>query len=180
MSLGIAFKGAEGIVLAADSRVTLNHLIDIPNSANKALLSATFDNATKLLNIKSQSHVGAVTFGTGAIGATAPRTAASFLPEFEDELAKVKKARLSVEEFANQLGKFFMTQWTAAAMPNPPALGDEMYFLVGGYDEGAPHGRVFHVIVPTAPSAVEDFPGVFWRHLGWTTSIRGPSHGIRP
>jgi hypothetical protein len=161
MSLGIAFKGAEGIVLAADSRVTLTSLVDLPNSKNKAVIPATFDNATKLLSIKSQPHVGAVTFGAGAIGATAPRTAASFVPEFEDELAKLKKGRLSVEEFANQLGKFFTAQWTAAAMPNPPASGDEMFFLVGGYDEGAPHGRVFHVIVPTAPKAVEDFPGLF-------------------
>jgi hypothetical protein len=165
MSLGIAFKGAEGIVLAADSRVTLHNVIDIPGAApgtvQKALIPATFDNATKLLSIKSQTHIGAVTFGTGAIGTTAPRTAASYLPEFEDELAKAKKGRLSVEEFAKKLGDFFMAQWIAAKMPNPPPPGNEMFFLVGGYDEGAAHGRVFHVIVPTFPKPVEDFPGIF-------------------
>jgi hypothetical protein len=43
MSLGIAFKGAEGIVLAADSRVTLTSLMDIPGSNQKAILPSTFD-----------------------------------------------------------------------------------------------------------------------------------------
>jgi len=159
MSLGIAFKGAEGVVLAADSRVTLNNVVDIPGAVpgavQKALIPATFDSATKLLNVKSQTHVGAVTFGTASIGQAAPRTVASFLPEFEDELSKAKKGRLSVENFANKLGEFFTAQWATAKMPTPAAPGNEMIFLVGGYDEGAPHGRVFTVSVPNAPKAVE-------------------------
>jgi hypothetical protein len=165
VSLGIAFKGAEGIVLAADSRVTLTNILDIPGAApgapQKAVISATFDSATKLLSVKSQTHVGAVTFGTASIGQAAPRTVASFLPEFEDDLAKSKKGRLSVEEFAKKLGEFFTAQWTAANMPNPPAAGNEMVFLVGGYDEGAPHGRVFHVTVPTIPKPQEFAVGEF-------------------
>jgi hypothetical protein len=36
-----------------------------------------------------------------------------------------------------------------------------MVFLVGGYDEKAPHGRVFHVTVPTAPKPVEFAAGEF-------------------
>lgn len=136
MSLGIAFKGAEGIVLAADSRVTLNNVVDIPGAApgavQKALIPATFDSATKLLNVKSQTHVGAVTFGTASIGQAAPRTVASFLPEFEDELSKWKKGRVSVEDFAKKLGEFFTAQWAAARMPTPPPPGNEMIFLVGG------------------------------------------------
>ena len=165
MSLGIAFKSAEGIVLAADSRVTLTNIIDIPNpgagAPQKAVISATYDSATKLLNVKSQTHVGAVTYGAASIGQAAPRTVASFLTEFEDELAKSKKGRLSVEEFAKRLGEFFTAQWKAANMPDPPPPGNEMVFLVGGYDEKAPHGRVFHVVVPTAPTPVEFAAGQF-------------------
>jgi hypothetical protein len=169
MSLGIAFKGAEGIVLAADSRVTLNNVVDIPGAAGqavqKALIPATFDNATKVLSVKGQTHIGAVTYGMGTIGQPAPRTAASFMPEFEDELCKNKKGRVSVKEFAKKLGEFFTAQWTAAKMPNPVPVGNEMIFLVGGFDEGAPHGRVFTVSVPNAPDPVEfavnDF-GAVW------------------
>ena len=50
MSLGIAFKGPEGIVLAADSRVTINAERPI-NDNLRLLLPSTFDNATKLLKI---------------------------------------------------------------------------------------------------------------------------------
>ncbi len=50
MSLGMIFKGPEGIVLAADSRVTLN--ATIPNSNPLIQIPATFDYATKLLKVE--------------------------------------------------------------------------------------------------------------------------------
>src|SRR5690242_10304476 len=137
MSLGIAFKGAEGIVLAADSRVTLTSTLPI-GPGQIGYLPSTFDNATKLLSVNSQPFVGAVTFGAGAIGQQEPRTAASFMPEFEQELAKHKKGRLTTQEFAKKLGEFFVNQWQKAGMPNPPQPGNEMVFLIGGYDEQEP------------------------------------------
>ena len=57
MSLGIAFKGPEGIILAADSRVTLMAQLAGQNIA----IPSTFDNATKLLRVEGQKYVGAVT-----------------------------------------------------------------------------------------------------------------------
>ena len=57
MSLGVAFKGPEGIVLAADSRVTLNTQIQIPQAPQgltSLLLPSAFDNATKLLRVGCQ------------------------------------------------------------------------------------------------------------------------------
>ncbi len=47
MSLGIAFKGPEGIVLAADSRVTLT--TQMTNGKQTQIIASTFDNGTKLL-----------------------------------------------------------------------------------------------------------------------------------
>ena len=126
MSLGIAFKGPEGIVLAADSRVTLTG--QRPNS--NLLVEAHYDNATKLLKVRGQDFVGAVTYGLGALGDREPRTAHSYLPEFESELASEKK-RLSVREFAARLGYFLQHQWNAA---NTPAGADPMVFLVGGFE----------------------------------------------
>lgn len=164
MSLGIVFKGPEGIVLAADSRVTLMGTLQQPNGPALILPSA-FDNATKLLKVKGQDFVGAITYGVGAIGQQSPRTAHSFLPEFEATLAK--KKRLSVEDFAKELSDFFMAQWTAASMPMPGAGGpsQDMVFLVGGYDEKAPYGRVFQIYIPSSPGPLEvikdDF-GAVW------------------
>lgn len=115
------------------------------------LLPATFDNATKLLKIKGQDYVGAVTYGAGAIGQTAPRTASSFLPEFEAELKD--SPRLTVQVFAERLSAFFMRQWNAAGMP--PSGVPDLVFLVGGYDEDAPYGTVFEIFIPSRPAPRE-------------------------
>lgn len=157
MSLGIAFKGPEGIVLAADSRVTLNTqmIAQGPNGPMPMLLPSTFDNATKLLKAKSQGFVGAITYGAGAIGMLEPRTAHSFIPEFE---AVLPTERLSVKEFADELSKFFLARWIAGGMPNPTAPGSDMVFLVGGYDADSPYGRVFEIFIPSKPAPRETIP----------------------
>jgi hypothetical protein len=157
VSLGIAFKGAEGVVLAADSRVTLMTEKSQPGPPQvRYIVPATFDNASKLLFVPSQKWVGTVTFGVGAVGGAEPRTAASFLPEFEKELEG--EARLTVEEFARRLGAFYQRQWEAN-MPKAVPKGNDMVFLVGGYDEGAPYGRLFALSVPSAPTPVEQQAG---------------------
>lgn len=155
MSLGIAFKGPEGIVLAADSRVTLN--AEQKTGNDRVILPATFDNATKLLRINGQNYVGVITYGLGALGQTQPRTAHSFLPEFEDELTKAKYNRLGVEEFSKIFSDFFMKQWDAL-MPKP-YTGPDMVFIVGGYDEGSPYGRLFQITIPSNPVPIEQNKG---------------------
>jgi hypothetical protein len=160
MSLGIVFKGPEGVVLAADSRVTVNAQIPIPQAPQgptSLLLPSTFDNATKLLRVDSQKYVGAVTYGAGAIGMQTPRTAHSYLPEFEASLTPDQ--RLSVENFSNRLSEFFLTRWNDAGMPNPIQPGQQdMVFLIGGYDENSPYGRVFEFSIPSSPLPVEKIP----------------------
>src|SRR3990170_4489468 len=99
MSLGIIIKGPEGVVLAADSRVTLSA------KTPQGLLHVNYDNATKLLSFSEpNNYIGAVTYGQAAIGL---RTANSYLPEFESSL---EKNRLSIDEFANRLSNFFIEQ----------------------------------------------------------------------
>jgi len=177
MSLAVAFKSAEGIVLAADSRVTLMGNLPIPNVPNQPVpqpaqmaIPATFDNATKLLAVEGQTHVGAVTYGQAAIGQQSPRTVSSFLPEFE---AETGGARLTVQEFARRLGEFFSHQWAAAGMPQNPPLPMQMFFFVGGYDEGAAYGRLFQLHVPSAPQPQEVFqnPGEFGATWGGQKEI---------
>jgi len=150
MSLGVAFKGPEGIVLAADSRVTLTAQVLQPGQP-PVMVPSTYDNATKLLRIRGQDYVGAVTYGIGAIGLTEPRTAHSYIPELEQQLAD--ESRLSVEAFAGRLSSFFLDKWQAANMPQTP--GQDMVFLVGGYDANAPYGRMFEVFIPSKPDPVE-------------------------
>ena len=157
MSLGIVFKGPEGIVLAADSRVTLNML----DRQSNAQIPAHFDNATKLLKVNKHDYVAAVTYGLGAIGVTEPRTAHSFMPEFENELGD---DRLSVEDFAQKLSDFFLKQWNSL-MPARSAAPD-IVFLIGGYDDGQPYGRAFEISIPSKPKPIERHPspefGMVW------------------
>jgi hypothetical protein len=151
MSLAIAFKGSEGVVLAADSRVTISVTIKDPNTGADWLIPATFDNATKLLKIAGQNHVAAVTYGIGTIGHPEPRTAHSLLPELEAALDP--KKRLSVEDFAKKLSEFFVDQWNTR-MP-PGVFPGSMIFIVAGFDEKAAYGRVFEIQIPNAPVPIE-------------------------
>lgn len=174
MSLGIAFKGPEGIVLAADSRVTLNAQIEAPDGSQR-LLPSSFDNATKLLKVDSQDYVGVVTYGVGAIGQTEPRTAHSFIPEFEAELKQDDVGRLPVEEFAQRLSTFFAEQWDSR-MPDGYE-GPDMKFVVGGYDEDAAYGRLFEIGIPNSPDPREwheaegEFGPVWGGQKKWTDRL---------
>jgi len=162
MSLGIAFKGPEGIVLAADSRVTLN--AQRRQGKETLLLPSTFDNATKLLHTSKQRFIGSVTFGLGALGQREFRTAHSFLPEFERALPE---ERITVQDFARQLSDFFITQWREQGMPAAADYqGEQLYFLIGGYDPDGIYGRLFEVAIPHNPAPNELQHGVFGLNWG--------------
>ena len=145
MSLGIAIKAPEGIVLAAESRVTLG----AKTAAGE--IPVFFDNATKLWGLEApNNHIGIVTYGMGAIDL---RTAHSFQPEFEEALKAKDGGRLKVAEVAEQLSVFYKKQFTAAAPV--PAGTPPMTFLVAGIDDGEAYGRIFQVDIPTRPTPVE-------------------------
>jgi len=147
MSLGMVVKGPEGLVLAAESRVTLT-----ATPPQGPAIQVNFDNATKLLSFADvHSYVGAVTYGLAAIGL---RTAYSFMPEFE---ANLPNNRLSIGDFARRLSEFFIGQWQTA-MPQE-YQGPNMTFVVAGFNEGEPYGRVFVFDIPGNPNAVEHHSG---------------------
>lgn len=160
MSLGIVFKGSEGLVLAADSRVTLTTKL-----ATGEVIMNYFDNATKLLKVPGHDYVAMVTYGAGAIGQSEPRTAHSYLPELQTHL---QSDRLTVKEFARHVGDFYLQRWIAAGMPAPitdPNM-QALYFLVAGYDDGEPYGTVYQVVVPSLVQPIELNPGIFGMNWG--------------
>ena len=91
------------------------------------------------------------------MGESAPRTAHSFIPEFETALANEKVGRLSVKEFSKRLSDFFVEQWKSTMPEN--FQGPDLIFLIGGYDEGKPHGSIFEVSVPSRPYPLEWYQG---------------------
>jgi hypothetical protein len=145
VSLGIVIKAPEGIVLAADSRLTLATV-----NAAQEKIQVSFDNATKLLSFQQGNKprpVGVVTYGQAGMGT---RTAASFVPEFESEIGDKP---LGIEEFAGRLADFYQKQWQLVV----PATysGPAMTFVVGGYDERDAYGKVFMIEIPRKPKPLE-------------------------
>jgi hypothetical protein len=169
MSLAVVIKGPEGLVFAADSRVSLTA------QRGEQTFNVNYDNATKLLTFEKQSHIAAVTYGAAVIGS---RTAHSFLPEFEVE---VKDGRLSVEEFCTRLKQFFKERWEAD-MPKG-YNGPEMTFIVGGYDEGEPYGKVFLFSIPRKKDIEPRNPGPSNFGMTWGGQLELASrmmHGFDP
>ena len=147
MSLGIVIKGPEGLVLAAESRLTLT-----ATPPNAPPLHVGFDNATKVFGFGApNSAVGVVTYGAGAIGL---RSAYSLVPEFE---AQLPAEQLAVAEFADNLSAFYLQQWQNIVGPNHQGPG--MTFVVAGFNEAEAYGRVFLIEVPNAPQRQERSPG---------------------
>lgn len=158
MSLAVVIKGPEGVVLAADSRITLQAL-----RPNQEPLYLGLDNATKLLTFsKPNTSVAAVTYGEATIGG--PRTAHSFVPELELYLKAQfledeqkygssdadEPGRLTVEAFAKELGEFYGKQW--AKVTPPDYRGPGMSFVIAGYDAEQPYGKVLLLNIPNQPN----------------------------
>lgn len=137
MTIGIAIKGPEGLVLAAESRVTLT------GGSGRNKFPVFFDNATKVLPFsRPHNYIGAVTYGLGTLGL---RTAASFLPEFEQGLSG---DRISVLDFANLLKTFFIDQWNVLPKKIRDRTRGPMVFIVAGFNDGEPHGRIYEIHIP--------------------------------
>lgn len=155
MSLGIVIKGPEGIVLAAESRVTLT--TQVPGGGE---VYSNFDNATKLLSFRAPNAcIGAVTYGQAAIGI---RTVHSLLPEFESNLPG---DRLPVEQFATRLSQFFEGQWNTTMPALPQYQGPDITLVVAGFDDGQPYGKVFSFDIPRRPTPLENYAndfGITW------------------
>jgi hypothetical protein len=156
MSLGIVIKSPEGIVLAAESRVTLT----INGAQGQPSHFVNYDNATKLFSFCSpHNHVGVVTYGLAAIG---QRTAHSFVPEFESTLPA---ERLNVFNLAQRISQFYMDQWRLVMPAN--YNGPNMTFLVAGFNEGEPYGRVYTMDLPRNTEPTEQQANINEFGISW-------------
>lgn len=145
MSIGIIIKGPEGLVLAAESRITLG------GTSNGRQFPVFFDNAKKVLGFpEPHDYIGAVTYGLGSIGL---RTASSYIPEFEESLPK---KRITVLKFTNLLKDFFLEQWQEYSSTLTEEYdGPPMAFIVGGFNKGEPYGRLYLLYIPSEPEPIE-------------------------
>jgi hypothetical protein len=147
------------LVLAAESRVTLSVEKQV-NQSYKEMIHNNFDNATKLFSFSNpHNHIGVVTYGQAVIG---QRSAHSFVPEFE---ATLDSPLSTVKDYAQSISDFYLQQWNAV-MPKP-YKGADMTFIIGGFNENEPHGRVYIINIPSNPNPVENHPGTGSFGITW-------------
>ncbi|MGA3198140.1 MAG: hypothetical protein ABSD89_01890 [Halobacteriota archaeon] len=133
MTLVLAIKVKEGLVLAADSR--MNFKGHPPR-----------DNAIKLLPFKNHKHVAALVAGDAIISGWDKREPSELLPDLEAELPS---RRLSISNFSERLLTFFKdhyeNQWKYLVEKRelPEALQQNITFQVAGFDENEDDGRVY-------------------------------------
>ena len=164
MSLGIVVKSPAGIVLAADSRIT----IQARNSLTGETFAASYDNATKIVRLGEGSTVAALSFGQAVIPGTM-RTPASYVPEFEAALERRSDARTSVSIFAEELSRFMAAQWEKEAPDDYE--GSKITFYAAGYDPGEAYGRVFKFVIPDQPEPQEQNVDTFGASWGGQMGI---------
>ena len=107
MSLVVVVKGPEGVVLAADTRITVTRRA--PDGQSR---EANFDNATKILTFgKQHSNVAAVAYGQAMISG---RPVHSLMPEFQRRLGVERR---QVVDYARELGEFLTDRWVDSGAP---------------------------------------------------------------
>jgi hypothetical protein len=132
LTVAISVKVNDGVVLAADSASTITRGGQIIN---------IYDNANKVFNLYKGLPVGAITWGSGNIGAVSIST---IVKDFRLDLVAQDKAQgagqfdaehLSIEDVANRLAKYIETRFTPAFARGEvaPPLG----FVVAGFSEGS-------------------------------------------
>lgn len=153
MSLGIAVKCPEGIVLTAESRL-VRIVRDVPFEhsilSGVADVHVTFDNVTKLVTLRPPNDsVGAVFFS-----ATTPNdwSLPVVLGDFQ---AGLPAERLVVHDLASRLSAFLVAQ-VERVKPRERALT-----IVGGFGPDERYGRLYYFRLPDDSEPVEQYADDF-------------------
>lgn len=144
MTIALAIKVQDGIVLAADSATTMLGL-----TANGGTQVANiYNNANKLFNLHKGLPIGALTWGLGNIGpasiATLAKDARQRFTNLEDEW-RLDRRSYSVDGVAKQIDAFFCKRyddvWGQADPSDRPVM--PLGFLTAGYSPEADEAQLF-------------------------------------
>jgi hypothetical protein len=170
LTIAISLKVNDGVVLAADSASTLFER----DPSGETRVVNVYNNANKVFNLKKGLPIGAITWGSGSIGAESISTLAK---DLRRRLAGKDPAHqawglnhdtYTVQGVAQRLREFMYEEKYQPAFqdwPEKPALG----FIVAGYSAGAPLAEEYQVFVNVdschAPEPVraQQESGLAWR-----------------
>jgi len=130
MTICVSVRTPEGLILAADSMVTLEGVINTPKGQQTGVLQ-TFEFANKLTRIKDYP-IGVMTWGIASIS---DRSIPSLIMEWEHDYPSLKdNASFTVKDVADALHKFIEERYDKVypASAKRPQLG----LFIGGYSQG--------------------------------------------
>jgi hypothetical protein len=164
MTIAVALKIGDGLVLGADSAVTVR------NSA--AHRDNVYFNAEKIINLVKGLPLGAVTWGLAGFGRRSSTRVAKDLRRRLSDPAHpwwINPEHYTVEEVARRVEQFFHHELHRADFPDG-GEGTGFGFMVAGYAPNAPQGEVWAFEVKDdgsrtgpAPIMVDDINGVLYR-----------------
>jgi hypothetical protein len=160
MSVAIAVKVSEGLVLGADSAATIQGQVRRPDVVQEGILK-TYFNARKLMQI-GDFPIGVITWGTAFMGS---RTIESLVREWEhdnnwqsqEEYKESHNEGFDVAECAlalsRHMSEFYAQEFTQLPDERRPQIG----FIVAGYSQGAFFPEIRRFVLPLdAPGVAHD------------------------
>jgi len=174
VTIAIAVKVNDGLVLAADSATTL---ID-PNTNS---VVNVYNNANKIFNLHKELPIAAITWGSGSIG---PASISTLAKDLRRRFAGEEQTRpdwelnahsYTIKEVAERLRSFmFEEQYVPlfAVLPQKPYLG----LIVAGYSAGEPLAEAYQITMDdgTCPEPLlllsQEANGVVWN--GQTEAVQ--------
>lgn len=163
MTIAIALKIGDGLVLGADSAVTIR---------NDAYPDNVYLNAEKIINLVKGLPLGAVTWGLAGFGRRSSTRVAKDLRRRLSDPAHpwwINPEQYTVEEVARRVEEFFHHELHRADFPKG-GEGTGFGFMIAGYAPNAPQGEVWAFEVrddgsctDPVPMMVDDINGVVYR-----------------
>jgi len=159
VTIAIAVKVHDGVVLAADSAASIMH----PAGAAHGLAAWVYNNANKVFRLGKDLRVGGVVWGAGSIGPVSISTLARDLEArftFGGDPLAVVPGNYTVKDVTEKVRRFFYEEKYLAAYPAPPpapaappggpppAAAPErpsLGLLVAGFSTGADLAEVYRI-----------------------------------
>lgn len=147
MTIAVAVKVGDGIVLGADSASTL--------ASNGGVVNVYF-NAEKIINLVKGLPLGMVVYGLGGLDG---RSVTSLAKDLRERLSgndahwQIDPAKFTMQQVAERVREFFYDEYYVKEYPKKSVgtggatvdVWDQMGLMIAGFSGGAPHSELWAV-----------------------------------